>query len=166
MVLFWAFLNFWTLFELLDPFVDKIKTCWLSLLHLMQFLPKNNMILSKDIQVWRKHSFVFSPILGYIENTLHPICSSLFGFLGPHNGPVRVLYLWLSKIIMFSNKKYCLQGVDKRISNSCDINMIVANKGEMHPQKVVGFQPTPHTWPPKYDIFLILFMISIWWWLR
>ena len=31
--------------------------------------------------------------------------------------------------------------------------MMVANWGEMHPQKVVGLQPLPHTWPPEYDIF-------------
>ena len=30
------------------------------------------------------------------------------------------------------------QYFDKRISISCDINMMVANWGEMHPQKVVG----------------------------
>ena len=57
------------------------------------------------------------------------------------------------------------QYFDKRISFSCDINMMVAKWGEMHPQKVVGFQPLPHTWPPEYDIFLIqkcaLFIISI-----
>ena len=47
------------------------------------------------------------------------------------------------------------QYFDKRISISCDINMMVANSGEMHPQKVVT----------EYDIFFIqkfaLFMISI-----
>ena len=41
-------------------------------------------------------------------------------------------------------------GGDEINSISCDINMMVANWGEMHPQKVVGFQPLPHTWPPEY----------------
>ena len=44
----------------------------------------------------------------------------------------------------------------KIISIWCDINMMVANWGEMHPQKVVGSQPLPHTWPHEYDIFYIL----------
>ena len=33
--------------------------------------------------------------------------------------------------------------------------MMVANWGEMHPQKVVGFKPLPNTWPPEYDIYFI-----------
>ena len=45
------------------------------------------------------------------------------------------------------------QYFDKRLSISCDINMMVANWGEVHPQKVVGFQPLPHTWPPEYVCF-------------
>ena len=51
-------------------------------------------------------------------------------------------------------------GGDEINSISCDINMMVANWGEMHPQKVVGFQPLPHTWPPEYDIFYILCFLS------
>ena len=37
------------------------------------------------------------------------------------------------------------QYFDTIISLSCDINMIVANWGEMHPKKVVGFQPLSPT---------------------
>ena len=36
-------------------------------------------------------------------------------------------------------------GGDEINSISCDINMMVANWGEMHPQKVVGYPaPTPY----------------------
>ena len=32
--------------------------------------------------------------------------------------------------------------------------MMVANWGEMHPQKAVVFQPLPRTWSPECGIFL------------
>ena len=67
--------------------------------------------------------------------------------------PREILYTLTRVTIQSFSITSTSQYFDKRISISCDINMMVVNWGEMHPQKVVGFQPLPHTWPPEYDIF-------------
>ena len=50
------------------------------------------------------------------------------------------VYLWRDKRFWNVSTIFLL------LLQYCNINMMVANWGEMHPQKVVGFQPLPHTW--------------------
>ena len=63
--------------------------------------------------------------------------------------------LGLSLDNWFSTSQYHAKDHDMIfiLPRSLNMNMMVANWGEMHLQKVVEFQPLPHTWPPKYDIF-------------